>query len=215
MKNWSRLILPVGLGVIAASINASVLYTRLEPVQLIRVTETVEQGERFTEDSLAMVEVPYPSSHLTDHFFEWKDRHILLNTVGAARTLLADDLVPRVDYRSFGRSPASIGEKQIEVGVRISEAAISVQERRLLVPGGYARLKFDNGLEIKEAMIAYLQPCLDVDPMEEATPYYELGILLRRPENEFDSDALEQIQRLSSAQINQVVGLSQRSLNPY
>ena len=41
MKNWSRLILPLGLGVLATVINASAMTSRLDPIELVAVTRQI------------------------------------------------------------------------------------------------------------------------------------------------------------------------------
>jgi hypothetical protein len=202
VHNWSKLILPLGLGVLAATINAGVMHTRVTPIQLIAIHESVERGDQFTEDNLKCVDVPYPSAHLQQHFFTWDERHVLLHTVSAAADLQAGDLVPKVEYRDFKRNQVELAAGDVELAFRVRASAISVDERRLLIPGGFARLTFRTGGSVASARISYLQPCDAAESEDAGEQYFQIGVVLNRRQHE------EQILLLATQEVNRVVGLS-------
>ncbi len=201
MKNWSRLILPLGLAILATIMNAGAMTNRLAVVKLVAVGRQIKQGERFKESDFVKVEVSYPASHLKNHFWLWEERDVLLHGIGTPSQLEAGDLVPRSQYRSCGTSVASIPEGSVMIGIRFPESVMKAEERHLLLPGRDVKLTFREGGEVRAARIAFLEPCIEPESSKDLQKYYQMGVLL-------DEEKKEDIRRISSSTVNAVVGLS-------
>ena len=206
MKNWSRLILPLGLGILATVINAGAMTNRLAPVKLVAVSRQLKPGDRFSAADLVPVEVGYPSSHLNRHFWTWAERDaLLLQKVGTPTQLEAGDLVPRHEYRDYGRNLFSIPEDSVLVGFQFHETAMKPQEKHLLIPGRNVQLEFrgDGAVRtVSSATIAFLEPIIDEPVLKGAPPqYYQMGVILKR-------EKAADIHLLGAGKINQIVGLS-------
>ena len=201
MKNWSRLILPLGLGVVATVINAGAMTNRLAPIELVAVSRQLTPGEKFTSEDLMRVQVGYPSSHLNRHFWTWAERDVLLQGVGTPSQLEAGDLVPRSHYRDYGRNQFSIPENSFVIGLRFHESAMKFEERHLLLPGRNVKLTFRDGGTVQSALIAFLEPSRETGSGDRPGQYYQMGILLNR-------DDQRDIDLVDTHEINQIVGLS-------
>jgi hypothetical protein len=206
MKNWSRLILPLGLGVLATVINASAMTNRLDPIELVGVTRQLKPGEKFTAEVLVQVQISYPSSHLNRHFWTWDERETLLQQVGTPTQLEAGDLVPRQQFRDYGRNNFSIPENSVVVGFRFHEMKMKPEERHLLIPGRNVQLEYigsdgSDGGTVRSATIAFLEPSRETGPKDRKGQYYQIGVFVSR-DNQKDVDLM------AAGQINQIVGLS-------
>ena len=203
MKNWSRLILPLGLGVLATVINASAMTSRLDPIELVAVTRQLKPGEKFTAEDLDKVQVSYPSSHLNRHFWTWDEREALLQQVGTPTQLEAGDLVPLQQFRDYGRNTFSIPENSVVVGFRFHEMKMKPQEKHLLIPGRNVQLEYSgsSGRTVRSATIAFLEPSRETGPKDLKGQYYQMGVFVSR-DNQKDVDLM------AAGQINQIVGLS-------
>jgi len=201
MKNWSRLILPLGLGVLATVINAGVMNTRLTPVVLVSVNKDIEPGQKFTEQDLKKVEVGYPSAHLKDHFFTWDEREALLSEVGAVTRLKKGELVPKVEFGDYGRSTVSIPEDSLLIGFRFHESATERKDRRLLIPGKKVKLTFRDGGVVSSATIESLELSKAIGAHDATGQYYQMCVLIDRVKK-------AELALLVTQQVNQVIGMS-------
>ncbi|MCA9008291.1 MAG: hypothetical protein KDB01_01025 [Planctomycetaceae bacterium] len=201
MKNWSRLILPLGLGILATVINAGAMTNRLAPTVLVKVNRQLKPGERFTVADLIPAAVGYPSSHLNQHFWTWSERDALLQEVGSPVQLETGDLVPKSPFRNHGRNIFSIPENSVVVGFRFHESAMKSEERHLLLPGRNVKLTFRGEGTVKSAKIAFLEPSREKGSKDIVGQYFQMGVLLSRGD-QYDVDLL------GTGEINQIVGLS-------
>lgn len=203
MKNWSRLILPLGLGCLAMVINASAMHNRLATVTVVAVTQDVSIGERLSEKQLAPVEFSYPSSHLSHHFWLWEERGSLLQHLGTPVPLLAGDLVPRQPYRNLGRNLFSIPDRFTLMGMRFNEDVIALEDRRMLIPGRSVKIQLaDNPEMFGPFPIAFLEPLRGKEKNAVTATDYQLGVFV----DQSDSEALR---RLATGRVNNVVGLAE------
>lgn len=205
MKNWSRLILPLGLGVLATVINASAMTNRLAPMELVAVNRKLNPGEKFAAKDLVKVEVGYPSSHLNHHFWTWAEREALLQHVGTPTQLEAGDLVPRHQYRDYGRNVFVIPEDSVLIGFQFHESAMKQQEKHLLIPGRNVHLEFlgnDTGRRGLSAKIVFLEPIIDSQVLQGApSQYYQMGVIVKRDEE-------NDVRTIGTVKVNNIVGLS-------
>lgn len=186
MKNWSRLILPLGLGLMAALVNASAMRSRLTPVSLVAVSRDVGVGERLTEADLVRVDVSYPADHLRDHFWLWEDRQTLQAQVATPVKLPQGSLVPRGPFQSWGQSAYEIPPGCVLVEIRLDPAGIAPNDRRLLLPGRPVRLQFDdNGLSTP-LMLAFINACRN----DTGDTWYQAGVILERKRHQADCGRL-------------------------
>jgi hypothetical protein len=202
MKNWSRLILPLGLGLLAMAINASAMHNRLATVTLVAVTRDFQRGERLTEADLSPVEFSYPSSHLKNHFWLWGDRDSLLQHLGTPVSLTAGDLVPRQPYQQLDRVGFSIPDKSVLVGVHFGNEVLVPEDRRLLIPGRKVNVRFSDGPEAFGPFhIAFLEPVLVKEKEGTARNAYQMGLILDQAES-------EALRKLTTSRVNSVIGLA-------
>jgi len=201
MKNWSRLILPLGLGLLAMAINASAMHNRLATVTLVAITRDFQQGERLTEADLSPVEFSYPSGHLKNHFWLWEDRDSLLQHLGTPVALISGDLVPRQPYQQLDRIGFSIPDKSVLVGVHFGNEVLSPEDRRLLIPGRMANVRFSDGPEaFGPYRIAFLEPVKSEDKAS-VNSAYQMGLILDQAER-------EALLKLTTSRVNSVIGLA-------
>ena len=208
MKNWSRLILTLGLGVLATVINASAMTNRLDPIELVGVNRKLNPGEKFTAKDLVKIEVGYPSSHLNQHFWTWSERETLLQHVGTPTQLQAGDLVPRQQYRDYGRNGFVIPEDSVLIGFQFHESAMKQQEKHLLIPGRSVLLEFvgnDTTRRGVSAKIAFLEPIIDSQVLQGSPPqHYQIGVIVKR-------DQENDVRIIGTVKVNSIVGLSGES----
>lgn len=200
MKNWSRLILPLGLGILATVINAGAMRTRLTPVELVAVGRELKAGERITENDLVMVEVGYPSAHLKTHFWLWSERDALVQSMGTPVPLANGELIPRSAFRDYWRF-VPVPEGSVEVSFRFHKDAMNPDDRRRMLPGKSVELTFPGGGEIKSARIAYLEPSKETGGNDSAGQYYQMGILL-------DRSMADGVVLLATKSVIRIVGLT-------
>jgi hypothetical protein len=205
MKNWSRLILPLGLALLATIINASAMTNRLEVVELVAVNCDLAPGEEFKAEYLEKVSVSYPAAHLRNHFWKWDEREILLSKVGTPTRLKAGDLVPRNEYRDYGNSEILIAPGFMLIAVRFPESVLRSDERHLLLPGRDARVIFDDHddktvVKPRTVQIAFLEPVAETE-LAGTEKEYQMGFFVNRSRT-------EEVESFIYSRINRVVGLS-------
>ncbi len=201
MKNWSRLILPLGLGALATFINVGVMNAQLTPIELVSVKQAKKAGEKFTEADFVKVEVGYPSSHLSEHFFEWEERTLLLNQIGSPRELKPGSLIPKTDFANFQKMPFEIPERGLQVGFRLHSDGIEAAQRRLLIPGRDVLLRFqDEDRSVLRCQLVYLQ---EIQKDKSSThQWYQVGVVLP------DTVNADLKAALVAGKVNQLSGIS-------
>lgn len=201
MKNWSRLILPLGLGALATIINVGVMNAQLTPIVLVSVNQEKKAGDKFTEADFVKVEVGYPSSHLAEHFFLWEERKLLLNQIGSVRDLKPGSLIPKIDFANYQKMPFEIPEGGLQAGFRLHSDGIEAAQRRLLIPGRDVLLRFqDEDRTVLRCRLVYLQ---EIQEDSVATrQWYQVGVILPETVN---SDLKAS---LIAGNVNQLSGIS-------
>ena len=203
MKNWSRLILPLGLGGLAMVINASAMHNRLATVTLVAIGRNYEAGQRLEESDLVPVEFSYPSSHLQNHFWGWEERESLLQQLGTPVRLSKGDLIPRNAYRELGRTGLDIPDEHVLIGIRFGDSVIRPEDHRLLIPGRAVNVQFsDDPRVFGPYRIAFLEP---VEIRKKNTVVgrgYQMGVFVV-------TDAEEELRKLTSSRVNSLIGLAE------
>lgn len=180
MKNWSRLILPLCLGLVAAGLNFATLKNRLEPEFVVALTRTVAAGERIREGDLQPVEVPRNVGN-GRHFWLWETRQQLLGGTTAAVRLEAGDLIPRDVFLRESEPMFSIPEGYAVLSIRVSEEVVTRELRYRLRPGRpVSILLAHETVPLENIQLA----SLEMVPGDASQPgrmdWYQIGLFVRR-----------------------------------
>lgn len=92
MKTWLRLLLPIGLGLIAVFINTTVMNEKLRPKELIVVRENMKSGDIFTPADIEPRKFSGDVASLVRAAIPWAERAVLFGRE-VPRDLIAGDLV--------------------------------------------------------------------------------------------------------------------------
>lgn len=201
MKHWSRLLLPLGLGLLAATLNAKTMKSRLQPMDLIAVNQDIKAGDNITVKHLTKVSVSYPASHLVDHFFRWEDRHAFVIDVKARVNFRSGDLIPKSLFNKDSQVIAPIPKNEILVGLVCSEAAF--EGHPIVLPGQQIKLEFDDILGPFDVAFCRVVEAED-DSDQGRSSQYELGVFLT-PEVTQQDDTIRQ---LMTERVNRVIGIT-------
>ncbi len=87
-----KLLVPIGLGLLAAAINWGTLYSGTRPVNFVQVSKPLRVGDIFRGDVLASVALPATYSKLDRTAVLWEDRGILSGQI-VQRDLEPGDIV--------------------------------------------------------------------------------------------------------------------------
>jgi hypothetical protein len=123
MKNWIRLLIPVGLGGLAFALNAWIMAQRLTPERFVRVTSDVPCGEPLELASLAPVEMFGDLGSMREVLIPWDDRALVIGAT-LRQSVLAGDPVLRIDVEyedpgsPFVESVPGIGEEELTIPIR-------------------------------------------------------------------------------------------------
>lgn len=179
MQNWSRLILPLGLGIAAACINATALRDRIEPETVLAVRRDIAAGERLTESDLQEVKVPANAGNRR-YFFLASERQNLLIARTSAVAMKEGDLVPKDVHLRDTQPRFIIPEDHLVVCARLREDVINSQLRYQLRPGRPVSVKLQHeSAPLRDAQLAFLE----VVPSEEKSPgaldTFQIGLIVR------------------------------------
>ncbi len=177
MSTLRRLLLPAGLGLAAAVVNAGILQDHAEPEYLVGVNRNVAAGETIRETDLERIPVKSPRSRLEGHFWLWSERHPLLDGVPSAVNLTRGDLVPREPFLREAESPIRIGSGQVVVGVRVSPSAVALRSRHLLRPGTRVSLRLRHDDEVYQNLRLAWMELVDGGG-SSADQVYQVGFLV-------------------------------------
>lgn len=183
MQNWSRLILPLGLGIAAACINATALRDRIEPETVLAVRRDIAAGERVTESDLQEVKVPANSGNRR-YFFLASERQNLLIARTSAVAMKEGDLVPKDVHLRDTQPRFIIPEGHLVVCARLREDVINSQLRYQLRPGRPVSVKLQHeSAPLRDAQLAFLE----VVPSEEKSPgavdTFQIGLIVRNEDD--------------------------------
>src|SRR5262245_2799656 len=92
MSYTVKILIPLGLGVVAAILNLMVLRGATQPVEFVQVTQDIDFGKPFTSDVLAKLQLPSQFSHLKATAVPYSDMGILIDQP-AQRKLVKGDIV--------------------------------------------------------------------------------------------------------------------------
>ena len=126
MRKSLKLIVPIILGILAASLNWFVLKDKTTPGRYIKVKEDVKAGAQFAEDNLGLLEISADDGSLKETAVPYQHRSILFSN-HSLRNLKKGDLVL---WRDVPALPEP-GEDQLPVALE----GASVVHPRLLVVG--------------------------------------------------------------------------------
>jgi hypothetical protein len=183
MTNWSRLILPLGLGLAAAMINASAVRARIEPHYLTAVNRVIASGDMLREADL--VQVPVPANPGNErHFWSWKDRQQLLGGVTAAVELQPGDLIPREPFLRAARPRFEIPKEHVVICLRLSETQFSGEHLYQLRPGRPVSVKLRHPdttapQPLQQATLAFLEPSPIGEKREGSPDTWQIGLIVR------------------------------------
>lgn len=180
MSNWSRLILPMCLGLVAAGLNFVTLRNRLEPEYLVAVTRTIAAGERIREADLQAVAVPRNAGN-SRHFWQWESRQQLLGGTTAAVRLDAGDLIPRDVFLRESEPLFRIPEGYTVVCVRLREDVVTRELRYRLRPGRPVSVLLAHETEpLEQVRLAFVELVPGDSSQLSRMDSYQVGLLVKR-----------------------------------
>jgi hypothetical protein len=129
MNNWKRLALPLGLGLVAAVMNWSIVAAKIKPESFVAVARDYAQGQPLKESDLVEVQISGPLEALRQAAVPWEHRATLFDR-RVPRALLRGDLVlsrdatvlldaPPIEDSFFVPVPSYAVTKFIRVGQEI------------------------------------------------------------------------------------------------
>lgn len=182
MQNWSRLILPLGLGLTAAGINAAAVRNRLEPLQVVSAVNEIAPGQRLQERDLQPVDVPANSGNRR-HFWPWSERQRLLGGVTSAVSLKPGELIPRDVFLRDSQPRFLIPEDHVVVSLRLPEDAVQRELRYRLRPGRPVSVKLNHEDQpLRDVQLAFMELVAGEKSAKQplATNHYQIGLTIRR-----------------------------------
>ena len=120
MKNWIKLLLPVGLGILAGTMHYQVLHAELQPNGYVCVTRTMNPGDRFDDDCLGRIDLPGNCADLSTTLIPWEERAVLSGW-RVTRKLEKGDLV---FFRDSSDQRLPLRPNESEIAVRLLEGII-------------------------------------------------------------------------------------------
>ena len=179
MQNWSRLILPLGLGIAAACMNASAVRDRIEPEEVLAVRRDIAVGERITEADLQEVEVTANPSNRR-HFWLASERQNLLIARTAAVDLRAEDLIPKDVHLRDARPRFIIPDKGVVICVRLREDIINSQLRYQLRPGRPVSVKLQHEANpLRDVELAFIEMVPSGEKKTGTSGAFQVGLTVK------------------------------------
>lgn len=183
MQNWSRLVLPIGLGIAAACVNASVLRNQIELETVVAVRRPISSGDVIREADLVEVSVTKSKGNQR-HFWLWSERQNLLIGRSSATSLAEGDLVPRDVFLRDARPRFVVPNGHVVVCLRVGEHLVNSQLRYRLRPGRPVSVKLNHESKpVEDVSLAFLER-VSADDQKSGNPdEYQIGLVVRnRPE---------------------------------
>ncbi len=117
MSHSIKLLIPVGLGIVAAGINWFAVKRMTEPVYFVQVTTEVAEGTVFTKDNLGAAELPAHYADLKDTAFPYAEDEGVGVLLGkrATRHYRKGDLVFRRDRAEPGPLGSLKADEEVHV----------------------------------------------------------------------------------------------------
>ena len=101
MSHSVKLLIPIGLGIVAAGINWFALNSATRPVEFVEVTAELKEGTEFSLENLGSVELPARFRDLKDTAYPYEQVGVLLGR-RATRSYEKGDIVFRRDLADEG-----------------------------------------------------------------------------------------------------------------
>lgn len=145
MSYTVKMLIPIGLGLLAGILNMMLLQSSTAPVEFVTVTEDVRYGDILTSDVLAPVELPSSFAHLKETAYRWEDVGTLYERP-IQRPLRKGDLVMFRDVETEGwKSNLRPGEEGVDVPLKkfSLDGALSIGQEITFVirPGTRSTIK--------------------------------------------------------------------------
>ncbi len=155
MPNWSRLILPLGFGLLAAAVNWVAMQRHIKPDDFVVVKSEVMIGELVTESHIQKLSCNFQVEQLGKLVVPWRNRYEILGRV-ATRRMVKGDPVLRRDV-----SPDQIDFRAVDVEEARFLVTFVTEGRHLLddniVPGERIRIKLAEGQDSTELTELFVQ----------------------------------------------------------
>ncbi|MFK7822335.1 MAG: hypothetical protein AB8G99_26815 [Planctomycetaceae bacterium] len=138
MPNWSRLILPVGFGVLAAVVNWVAMSRHVEPNDFVVLRENVPMGSVISEGHITKLSSNLQVDQLAKVVVPWRERHLVVGRIATRNMVAGEPILVRefnpnkVDFRAVDR---------IEGNVLVTFVAKPEHlQSPTLMPGDYIRI---------------------------------------------------------------------------
>ena len=121
-----RLLIPLGLAILAATVNYMAMSALTRPITFVQVTQDLKYGEHFSEANLTPLEVPAAFENLGNSAVPWRE-HGILDGQPAMRNFTRGDIV---FWRDSPRAGLSVEVKPEEEDV----LPLSLQQVEVVAP---------------------------------------------------------------------------------
>jgi hypothetical protein len=121
MKNWSKLVLPIGLGIVAGVMHYRVLVPKLTPHAYVQVNRDLNPGDRLGDDCLTPIEMPGEFTRLAKTLVPWEHRKVLAGC-HVTRELHKGDVVFYSDTSDY---VLSIRPNEVAHAVELSQGMVT------------------------------------------------------------------------------------------
>jgi hypothetical protein len=114
MPNWSRLILPLGFGLLAAAVNWVAMQRHIKPDDFVVVKSEVMIGELVTESHIQKLSCNFQVEQLGKLVVPWRNRYEILGRVATRRMVKGDPVLRRdvspdqIDFRAVDKDNARL-----------------------------------------------------------------------------------------------------------
>ncbi len=144
MSQWSRILIPAGLGGLAFMINAWTISQAISPRSYTIVASDIVRGSTVTASDLKEIRVSGNHDQLKTIWLPWEERSIILGTQ-IRRPLQSGDPVMRID---IDWNENQLGPNDVQVTVPMGSGAF---EPSLVNPGDYVNfiLELNRDTEMK------------------------------------------------------------------
>lgn len=200
MKTWLKLLLPIGLGLIAVFINTTVMNSKLRPKELIVVRKNMKTGDIFTPADIESREFSGDVASLVRAAIPWSERAVLFGRE-VPRDLIAGDLVlsrdatpPALELKpNAGEASLPVSLEGVASVPRLllvgEEIGFIIDKRRL---GGAQTGPLGNVIQSAGQQLSMTQAAVEPDYVG---PFRVLGVGQRLTRTDVESDtggAIEQ-----------------------
>lgn len=155
MPNWSRLILPLGFGLLAATVNWVAMSRHIKPDEFVVMSSEVMAGDVIDESHIQKLSSNFQVDSLGTVVIPWRERYLILGRVATRRMVKGDPVMRRdvtpdqIDFRATDRDEARFLVTFITQLDRFKEDNI--------VPGDTIRIRLIDGEGSKELNELFVQ----------------------------------------------------------